>query len=79
MRVRELPGWPPSCASAYSGLDKFATGEDGTLKNLRWSDQTGLLAFIIEYEGGSIREILNWTLTLRKKSASLLHLIWESP
>ena len=51
MQVRDLPGWPPQWSSAYSGTDKFATGEDGTLKNVRWSNQTGLLNFAIEYEG----------------------------
>ncbi len=51
MRVRDLPGWPPQWAGVYTGTDKFARGEDGTLKNLRWSDQTGLLIFVIEYEG----------------------------
>lgn len=59
MQVRDLLGWPPQWSSAYSGTDKFATGEDGTLKNVRWSDQTGLLNFAIEYEGrrhsGSIK------------------------
>ncbi len=51
MRVRDLPGWPPQWSSVYSGTDKFATGEDGVLKKLRSSEQTGLLIFVIEYEG----------------------------
>ena len=51
MGVRDLPGWPPQWAGVYSGADKFATGEDGTLNSMRWSDQTGQLTFFIEYEG----------------------------
>ncbi len=72
MRVRELPGWPPAWASSYSGMDKFATGEDGTLKNLRWSDQTGLLTFFIEYDGREHSGPLKIDKTLAAKVITVL-------
>ena len=72
MHIRDLPGWPPRWYSVYSGTNKFAIGEVGTLKNLRSSELSGLLTFVIEYEGREHSGLLILDRTLRAKVITVL-------
>jgi hypothetical protein len=55
MRLRQVPHWPPPWGSAYKGLDKFATGDEGTLRSVEWNwertPENKYLTVTIEYEG----------------------------
>ena len=58
MLIRDLQGWHPSWAASYSGIGKFAIGEVGVLKRVRWSSQSQYLVLSIEYEGNEHSGVL---------------------